>query len=141
MTKKEMVRAIAELTGQTQAVVREIVQKTFDSILETLEKGERVELRNFGVFDVKLRAERKARNISTGEQVVIPERYTVTFKPSKEMEKRVARCDQDQRFAESGFNPNALLDGVKKPNEDDSRSDSSRQASNVKYEDDTDPPV
>ena len=119
MTKKEIVRVISELTGQTQTVVREIVQRTFDSILESLAKGERVELRNFGVFDVKRAAGRKGRNISTGEEVMVPPKFKVSFKPSKEMEQRVAKCDQDQRFSESGFNPNALLDGRKKADDDE----------------------
>lgn len=110
MTKKEIVRTISEETGMTQAIVKEIVQKTFDSILQSLAKGERVELRNFGVFDIRKRAARKARNLSTGETVMVPEKNVVAFKPSKEMEKRVARCDEDQRFSESGFIPSSKKD-------------------------------
>lgn len=106
MTKKEIVRAISEETGMKQSIVKEIVQKTFDSILDALARGERVELRKFGVFDVKRRKARKARNLATGELVFVPERNAVSFKPSKEMDSRVAKCDQDQRFTESGFMPN-----------------------------------
>ncbi|MCL4157611.1 UNVERIFIED_CONTAM: hypothetical protein GTU68_061435 [Idotea baltica] len=107
LTKKEIVRSIAEETGLTQAIVREVVQKTFDSILESLASGKRVELRNFGVFDIKVRAARLGRNLSTGDQVQVPERIVVAFKPSKEMERRVASSDGDNRFEESGFMPNA----------------------------------
>ena len=60
MTKKEIVRAISEKLGMTQLTTKEIVQKTFDAIVETLVEERRIELRNFGVFEVKLRAARKA---------------------------------------------------------------------------------
>lgn len=89
MTKKEIVRQISEETGITQLMVKEIVQRTFDSIVETLVEEERIELRNFGVFEVKRRARRKARNPRTGDTVMVDEKYVVTFKPGKEMEARV----------------------------------------------------
>jgi nucleoid DNA-binding protein len=68
---------------------KEIVQKTFDAIIETLVEDRRIELRNFGVFEVKCRAARKARNPRTGEEVLVEKKYVVTFKPGKEMEQRV----------------------------------------------------
>ena len=107
LTKKEIVRAISEETGMTQSAIREIVQKTFDSVLDSLANGQRVELRNFGVFDLKVRAARQARNLSTGDAVQVPEKIVVAFKPSKEMERRVAASGKDNRFQESGFMPNA----------------------------------
>ena len=107
LTKKEIVRAISEETGLTQSAIREIVQKTFDSVLDSLANGQRVELRNFGVFDLKVRAARQARNLSTGAAVQVPEKIVVAFKPSKEMERRVAASGKDNRFEESGFMPNA----------------------------------
>ena len=123
MTKKEIVRAISEETGLTQAVVKEIVQKTFDSILDSLAAGDRVELRNFGVFLTKTRGPRKARNMNTGEPVTVPERRVVQFRPSKEMERRVADSEsdnsQDQRFAESGFIPKARMQVEKNVPSDD----------------------
>ena len=66
MTKKEIVKAISEELGLTQLKTKEIVQKTFDAIVETLVTDRRIELRNFGVFEVKKRAARKARNPRTG---------------------------------------------------------------------------
>ena len=108
MTKKEIVRAIAEETDFTQAIVKEVVQRTFDHILESLARGQRVELRNFGVFDLKSRAARKARNPTTGEQVDIPARVVVSFKPSQQMAQRVAASDQEQRFGLSGFMPDGV---------------------------------
>ena len=90
MTKKEIVRAIAEEVGLTQEQTRVIVQKTFDSIIETLVRDRRIELRNFGVFEVKTRAERKARNPRTGQEVKVPQRCAVSFKPGKVMEAKIA---------------------------------------------------
>ncbi len=89
MTKKEIVKAISEQIGLTQLKTKEIVQKTFDAIVETLVEERRIELRNFGVFEVKKRAARKARNPRTGERVDVAEKFVVTFKPGKEMEERV----------------------------------------------------
>ena len=89
MTKKEIVRSISEELGLTQLKTKEIVQKTFDAIIETLVEERRIELRNFGVFEVKRRAARKARNPRTAEEVMVEEKYVVTFKPGKEMEQRV----------------------------------------------------
>jgi integration host factor subunit beta len=89
VTKKEIVKTISEEIGLTQLKTKEIVQKTFDAIVDTLVEDKRIELRNFGVFEVKKRAARKARNPRTGEKVLVPEKYVVTFKPGKEMEGRV----------------------------------------------------
>jgi nucleoid DNA-binding protein len=89
VTKKEIVKAISEETGLTQLEIKRIVQRTFDAIIETLVVEGRVELRNFGVFQVRPRAARKARNPRTGHQVTVPEKFVVTFKPGKEMEKLV----------------------------------------------------
>jgi integration host factor subunit beta len=93
VTKKEIVRTISEEIGLTQLKTKEIVQKTFDAIVETLVTDGRIELRNFGVFEVKRRARRKARNPRTGEKVLVPEKFVVTFKPGKEMEKRVRELE------------------------------------------------
>ena len=89
MTKKEIVKTISEEIGLTQQTTKEIVQKTFDAIVETLIQDGRVEIRNFGVFEVKNRKPRLARNPKTGEKVDVPAKYVVTFKPGKEMEARV----------------------------------------------------
>src|ERR1700730_8715954 len=81
VTKKEIVKSISEEIGLTQLKTKEIVQKTFDAIIETLVADHRIELRNFGVFEVKKRAARKARNPRTGERVDVAEKWVVTFKP------------------------------------------------------------
>ena len=125
MTKKEIVRTISEEIGLTQLKTKEIVQKTFDAIVDTLVTDGRIELRNFGVFEVKRRARRKARNPRTGEKVLVPEKFVVTFKPGKEMEKRVRelelraaseaqslQADEDSRSTPVAgtFDPSAVYD-------------------------------
>src|SRR5712692_501433 len=91
LTKKEIVKQISEDIGLTQLKTKEIVQQTFDAIVDTLLSEKRIELRNFGVFEVKLRKARKARNPRTGEKVDVPPKFVVTFKPGKEMEEKVRR--------------------------------------------------
>jgi integration host factor subunit beta len=94
VTKKEIVKTISEEIGLTQLKTKEIVQKTFDAIVETLVEERRIELRNFGVFEVKQRAARKARNPRTGAKVFVPEKFVVTFKPGKEMEEKVRQLER-----------------------------------------------
>ena len=114
MTKKEIVKTISEEIGLTQLKTKEIVQKTFDAIVETLVEDKRIELRNFGVFEVKRRAARKARNPRTGEKVFVPEKFVVTFKPGKEMEERVRelerRAAQQAAAAHRSSNSQPTLD-------------------------------
>jgi DNA-binding protein HU-beta/integration host factor subunit beta len=91
VTKKEIVKQISERIGLTQLKTKDIVQQTFDAIVDTLIEVGRIELRNFGVFEVKMRKARKARNPRTGERVDVEPKKVVTFKPGKEMEDRVRR--------------------------------------------------
>src|SRR5271165_3800843 len=90
MTKKNIVRRIADELDRTELETKLIVQKTLDAIINVLAKEGRVELRNFGVFEVKKRKPRQARNPRTGAKVMVGERFTVTFKPGRTMEERVA---------------------------------------------------
>jgi nucleoid DNA-binding protein len=91
VTKKEIVRQISERAQLTQLKTKEIVQWTFDAIIETLVTEGRIELRNFGVFEVKQRKPRKARNPRTGDRVDVAAKNVVTFQPGKEMEERVRK--------------------------------------------------
>ncbi len=91
MTKKDIVRLVSEKTDLSQQLVKEIVQKTFESIIEVLVQDGRIELRNFGVFKVKERVARIARNPRTSEEVWVPEHETVAFKPGKMMVSQVQR--------------------------------------------------
>ena len=109
MTKKEIVKDISEAIGLTQLKTKEIVQKTFDAIVKTLVEDGRIELRNFGVFEVKKRAARKARNPRTGDKVFVPEKFVVTFKPGKEMEEKVRLMEEAAAKAStSQRNPSVL---------------------------------
>ena len=96
MTKKEIVKQISEELGLTQLKTKEIVQKTFDAIVDTLLTEKRIELRNFGVFEVKRRKARKARNPRTGDQVDVDPKNVVVFKPGKEMEERVRKLSPQE---------------------------------------------
>ncbi len=89
MTKKEFVRDISDKLGLTQLKTKDVVQMTFDCIIDALERHGRIELRNFGVFEVKQREPRRARNPRTGGEVSVPAKSVVTFKPGKEMAKRI----------------------------------------------------
>ncbi len=96
MTKKEIVKKISEEIGLTQLKTKDIVQRTLDAITQTLVEEGRIELRNFGVFEVKRRAPRKARNPRTGAKVFVPSKNVVTFKPGKEMEELVRKMNPEQ---------------------------------------------
>jgi len=92
MTKRDLVIRISNETGLVQQKVLVVVQKTLDYIAEALTKGEKVELRNFGVFEVKVRKARVGRNPNAPEtDVPIPERAVVKFKAGKEMRDQVLR--------------------------------------------------
>jgi nucleoid DNA-binding protein len=86
LTKRDLVTRISEETGLTQQQVLDVVQRNLDYIAESLAKGDKVELRNFGVFEVKTRKARVGRNPNAPEKdVPIPARSVVKFKAGKEM--------------------------------------------------------
>ena len=92
LTKRDLVIRISEETGLIQSQVFDVVQKTLDYIAEALAKGDKVELRNFGVFDVKIRKARVGRNPNRPEtDVPIPARAMVKFKAGKEMRAEVLK--------------------------------------------------
>ncbi len=86
LTKRDLVSRIAGEKGLAQQQVFDVVQATFDHITKALAKGEKVELRNFGIFEVRVRKARLGRNPSAPEtKVPIPERCAVRFKAGREM--------------------------------------------------------
>ena len=93
MTKKDIVRTIAEQIDLPQLRTKDLVQRTFDALIEALVKEGRIELRNFGVFEIKRREARMARNPRTGEKGPVQAKNVLTFKPGKEMEARVRAVD------------------------------------------------
>lgn len=92
LTKREIVLNISNETGMVQHEVFDVVQKTLDQIVEALSRGDNIELRNFGVFEVKLTKPRVGRNPNQpGSSFVIPARATVKFKSGKVMKQRVSQ--------------------------------------------------
>jgi nucleoid DNA-binding protein len=91
VTKKEMAKVIGDELNITTELTKAVIQRTFAAIIETLETDGRIELRNFGVFEVRKRKPRKARNPRTGEVVQVPSRKVVSFKPGKEMAVRIGQ--------------------------------------------------
>ncbi|MFH1878893.1 MAG: HU family DNA-binding protein [Candidatus Omnitrophota bacterium] len=85
MTKKDIIMKISEDTDLKQVDVKEVVQRTFDIITESLRSGDKVELRNFGIFKVKTRRGRLGRNPRTGDSVDIPDKKVVSFKAGMKM--------------------------------------------------------
>jgi len=90
ITKKELNDRIADLTSQRRVQVKKVVQQFLDLVVEELGKGNRLEFRDFGVFETKLRKARKAQNPKTLEPVAVPEKRTVKFKVGRLMKQRLA---------------------------------------------------
>ena len=92
ITKKELVNRIADRTGQTKVVVKDIVQMFLDEIIEELATGNRLEFREFGVFEVRDRAARRAQNPRTLQKVAVPAKKVVKFKVGRSMREKV--CEE-----------------------------------------------
>src|SRR5947209_2803574 len=90
ITKKELIDRIADTTDQRRVQVKKIVQQFLDQIVAELGKGNRLEFRDFGVFESKMRKARKAQNPKTLEPVDVPEKRTVKFKVGRLMKQRLA---------------------------------------------------
>ncbi len=120
VTKKEIVKKISEDINLTQLKTKDIVQRTLDAIIQTLVSEGRIELRNFGVFEVKQRAPRKARNPRTGAKVYVPSKNVVTFKPGKEMEELVRKMNPEnlpllEADADADLDSNGPVEPVSEP--------------------------
>jgi nucleoid DNA-binding protein len=89
MTKKDIILKVSDQSNLKQIDVKKVVQKTFDCIIEALARGEKIELRNFGVFKIKQRKSRTGRNPRTGQVVPVPPRKVVIFKPGLEMKHKI----------------------------------------------------
>ncbi len=103
LTKRDLVVQISQDTGEVQQTVFKVVQLTLDHITEALARGENVELRNFGVLEVRLTKPRVGRNPNKPESsFVIPARATVKFKPGKVMRERVLKLSEGMKKKEGG---------------------------------------
>jgi integration host factor subunit beta len=94
-TKKELVDRIAAGSSLSRADVKRTIQAFLDEVIEELDKGHRLEFRDFGVFEIRQRAARRAQNPKTLEQVEVPARRTVKFKPGRLMKVKVEQTDDD----------------------------------------------
>lgn len=95
ITKKELVNRIADRTGQTKVVTKEIIQHFLDEIITELAQGNRLEFRDFGVFEVKSRKARRAQNPRTLEKVHVPPKKVVKFKVGRVMREKVGTEGSD----------------------------------------------
>jgi len=89
ITKKELIDRIADSTNHRRVQVKRVVQQFLDEIVNELGKGNRLEFRDFGVFESKLRKARKAQNPKTLEPVAVPEKRTVKFKVGRLMKQKL----------------------------------------------------
>ena len=88
-TKKELIDRIADLTGNKRVVIKQVIQTFLDQIIDELAKGNRLEFRDFGVFETKNRAARMAQNPKTLEKVRVPAKRFVKFKTGRLMKQKV----------------------------------------------------
>ncbi len=93
ITKKDLIDRIADRTGSKRVVVKRIIQSFLDDIINELSKGNRLEFRDFGVFECRIRAARTAQNPKTLERVEVPEKRTVKFKVGRVMKMRLGMED------------------------------------------------
>lgn len=95
ITKREVAERVAKQTDQPQLVVKQIIQAFFDEVINEVVKGNRMEFRDFGVFEVIARKPRTGRNPRTGDPVAVDAKRVVTFKMGKLMKERVAAIPPD----------------------------------------------
>ena len=88
-TKKELVDRVADLTGSKRVVVKKVIQTFLDQIIDELGRGNRLEFRDFGVFETKKRAARMAQNPKTLERVRVPAKRSVKFKTGRLMKQKL----------------------------------------------------
>lgn len=100
ITKKELVNRIATKTGQTKVITKQVIQMFLDSIIDELGAGNRLEFREFGVFEIKKRAARTAQNPRTLQKVDVPAKRVVKFKVGRLMKERVG--DGEERHETHG---------------------------------------
>jgi integration host factor subunit beta len=105
VTKKELVDRIADETNQKRVVVKKIVQSFLDEIIEELGNGNRLEFRDFGVFETKERAARIAQNPKTLQRVHVPPKRTVKFKVGRLMKKKLAEGLEEESPENSPSTP------------------------------------
>lgn len=92
VTKKDLCEKVAKKTYNKNVKVKENIQTFLDEIVDELSQGNRIELRDFGVFEIRKRAARKARNPKTGAEAFVPPKNVVVFKVGKLMKEKVCNA-------------------------------------------------
>lgn len=102
VTKKDLAYRIAERTGLKKVLVKQVLQEFIEDVIRELGLGNRLEFREFGVFEIKTRAARKARNPRTGARVDVPAKHVIHFKAGRMMKEMVARLQEAERAKPGG---------------------------------------
>ena len=89
MTKRDLIDLVSDRVGHPHNEVAAVVQSTLDAIVQSLADGQRIEIRNFGVFEVKKRDARMGRNPRSGEEVPIPEKRVPSFRPGRALKELI----------------------------------------------------
>lgn len=114
VTKKELVHRIADKTGVTKVVAKEVIQSFLNAIIDELAEGNRLEFREFGVFESRERAARLAQNPRTLEKVPVPKKRIVKFKVGRLMRKKVSGEDVGDLSLDDDDEPGEAAPKVKK---------------------------
>ena len=112
ITKQDLVYRISERIGQKKVVTKQIIQSFIDEIVLELERGNRLEFREFGVFELKERAARKARNPQTGDSVYVPAKKVVHFKPGRKMKEVVGESGSNHASPDHSSDAASNNDGA-----------------------------
>ncbi|MDQ6651564.1 MAG: integration host factor subunit beta [Acidobacteriota bacterium] len=114
MTKAELVEDVAEAAELTKKDAERLVEIVFESIIETLNQGEKIELRGFGSFRVRERGARRGRNPKTGDPVSIPAKRVPYFKPGKELKELINEHNSPAKTA-SETSTSVIPDETRQP--------------------------
>lgn len=125
ITKKELIDRIAEREGYKRVLVKRVVQTFLDSIVQELSDGNRLEFRDFGVFESRMRASRNAQNPKTMDKVHVPSKRTVKFKVGRVMKMRL-RATPPAVDAATGLTVEASAPKIRKPVSKDDKTVSRR---------------
>jgi integration host factor subunit beta len=108
MTKAELVEEVSRVSDLTKKHSETIVDTVFQSIVDALQRGEKIELRGFGSFRLRRRQSRKGRNPKTGDKVDVPPKQVPYFKPGKELKDLINQSVETETGPEPGATPAAL---------------------------------
>ncbi|HZL33720.1 MAG TPA: HU family DNA-binding protein [Tepidisphaeraceae bacterium] len=122
ITKKELIDRIAESAGHRRVQVKIVIQQFLDEVVKELGKGNRLEFRDFGVFEIKIRKARKAQNPKTLAPVAVPEKRTVKFKVGRLMKQRLVELT-GEKFDEDAAYDRAQVLGSEEDDDDAGESD------------------